>query len=63
MKSAGNILVSLVGLLIVVTGFVWEKVEERLEGTFFGYIFDGVMLAALFFGFMGLLKWAVWVMR
>lgn len=62
MKMAKNFLLITAGMLIVLTGYVWGKAEMVLEGSPLGYLFDGCMMAALFFGMMQLLKWAVWVL-
>ncbi len=63
MKLANNILVIAAGILIVILGYIVDKVETALEGSKLGYIVDGVMIAALFFGLMRLLQWAVWVLE
>ena len=62
MKLVNNLLVVTAGILIVLSGCVMEKVEVALEDSFLGYVVDGLMIAALFFGFMRLLQWAVWAM-
>ena len=62
MKTMNNLLIVTAGILIVLTGYVMEKVEAALEDSFLGYVVDGLMIAAMFFMVMRLLQWAVWVM-
>lgn len=62
MKLMNNLLVVTAGILVILSGYVIEKVEAALEGSFLGYVVDGLMISALFFAVMRLLQWAVWVM-
>ncbi len=62
MKIINNLLVVTAGIAIVLFGYVVEKIENALGDSVLGLVIDGFMIAALFFGIMRLLQWAVWVM-
>lgn len=57
-----NFLTITAAVFVVLTAYVVEKAERILEETPLGYLFDGVMIAALFYGAMSLLKWVVFVL-
>lgn len=57
-----NFLTITAAVFVVLTAYVAEKAERILEETPLGYLFDGVMIAALFYGAMSLLKWVVFVL-
>ena len=63
MKTINNMLVILAGMMVIAAGYVIDMIESALEGSWLGYVVDGAMIAALFFGIMQLLKWAVWVLE
>jgi len=63
MKIAKNVGIVLVGIAVLLTGSVARKAETALEDSPWGNVVDGLMIAALFFGTMKLLQWAVWVLR
>ena len=62
MKIINNLLVVTAGIAVLLVSFVVDKIENTLDDSVLGLVVDGVMIAALFFGFMRLLQWAVWVM-
>lgn len=57
-----NLLTITAAVFVVLTAYVVEKAEQILEETPLGYLFDGVMIAALFYGVMSLLKWVAFVL-
>lgn len=57
-----NLLTITAAAFVVLTAYVVGKAEQLLEETPLGYLFDGVMIAALFYGVMSLLKWFAFVL-
>ena len=57
-----NLLTITAAVFVVLTAYVVEKAELILEETPRGYLFDGVMISALFYGVMSLLKWVAFVL-
>ena len=62
MKTVSNFLVVAAGVAVIVLGYLVDRIEETLDGSILGCVFDGVMIAAMFFGVMQILKWAVWLL-
>ena len=62
MKIINNLLVVTAGIAVLLVSFVVDKIENTLDDSVLGLVIDGFMIAALFFGIMRLLQWAVWVM-
>ena len=62
MKMAKSFILITAAVFIVLTAFVLKKAELALENSPLGYVVDGLLIAGLFYGVMGLLKWAVLVL-
>ena len=62
MKIINNLLVVTAGIAVLLVSFVVDKIENTLDDSVLGLVIDGFMIAALFFGIMRLIQWAVWVM-